>query len=55
MICELVVGHDKHKVSDLEDLIMCQDNTFYLDEIIGLAMFLDRSIKRTADLHLVVV
>ena len=53
MICELVVAPDE--VSNLDELMMSQGDMFYIDQILDLAKCLDETVKRTADLHLIIV
>ena len=55
MSFEVVAGPNKAKVSRLDELIMCQGDRFHIDQIIDSAKSLDKSIKKTADLHPILV
>ncbi len=55
MVFEVVAGPDKRKVSKLDELIMRQGDRFHVDTIIDSAKCLDKSIKKTADLHPILV
>ena len=55
VIFEVVAGPERRKVSTLEELVLWQGDSFHIDEIIGLAQFLDRTIKKPADLRLILV
>ena len=55
MSFEVVAGPNKVKVSSLDELIMCQGDRFHIDQIIDSAKYLDKSIKKTADLHPILV
>ena len=54
MSVEVVEGSNKAKVSRLDELIMCQGDRFHIDQIIDSAKYLDKSIKKTADLHSII-
>jgi len=55
MSFEVVAGPNKAKVSRLDELIMCQGDRFHIDQIIDSAKYLDKSIKKTSDLHPIIV
>ena len=48
---EVVAGPNKAKVSSLDELIMWQDDRFHIDQIVDLAKYLNKSIKKTTDLR----
>ena len=52
---EVVVGPNKAKVSSLDELVLSQDDLFYIDQIIDVAKYLDKDIKKTSDLHPIIV
>ena len=54
MSFEVVAAPNKAKVSSLDELIMWQDDRFHIDQIVDLAKYLDKSIKKTADLHSII-
>ena len=55
MSFEVVAGPDNAKVSSLDEVIMCQGDRFHIDQIIDLAKYFDKAIKKTADLHPILV